>query len=214
MIKYILFDLDGTLTDPAEGITNSIAYGLERSGIKVEDKDTLKVFIGPPLIPSFMETYGFTESESKQCLAYFREYFEQKGAFENTVYPGITKMLSNLKRDGYTMIVATSKPEKYAVRILEHFGLDVWFDGVYGNNMAETLEKKSDIISYIKETFTEIDPSNTVMVGDRKYDVEGASYHGIRSIGVLYGYGSEEELKNAAYTANNVSDIYDIISRM
>ena len=212
MYQTILFDLDGTLTDSAEGITNSVAYALKRWEIEVTDKTELHKFVGPPLIDSFQKYYGFSEKEAKEAVAVFQEYYREKGIFENEVYPGISEMLQQLKSRGKKLIVATSKPEVFAVRVMEHFHLDTYFDIVAGALTDETRTKKSEVIQYALERAGITDVSELIMVGDREHDVFGAKAFGMDCIGVLYGYGSREELENAgaAYIVENVADILEI----
>lgn len=200
MYDYFLFDLDGTLTDPGLGITNSVAYALEKYHIKVEDRRELYPFIGPPLWRSFSEFYGFDEEKTKEAVGFYREYFSEKGLFENEVYEGIPEVLSQLKQAGKKLLVATSKPEEFTNRILEHFGLAEYFDFVAGATMDETRNEKADIIAYALEQIADADKSKIVMVGDRKFDILGARENGIDSIGVLYGYGSRAELEEAQAT--------------
>lgn len=200
MYDYFLFDLDGTLTDPGLGITNSVAYALGKYGITVEDRRELYPFIGPPLRQSFSEFYGFDEEKTKEAVAFYREYFSEKGLFENEVYEGIPEVLSQLKQAGKKLLVATSKPEEFTNRILEHFGLAEYFDFVAGATMDETRNEKADIIAYALEQIADADKSKIVMVGDRKFDILGARENGIDSIGVLYGYGSRAELEEAQAT--------------
>jgi len=193
----VLFDLDGTLTDPGLGITSSVAHALRRSGITPPPLHELYPFIGPPLIDAFMERYQMTQEEAIAAVGYFREYFQRRGIFENKVYEGIGAMLGRLKAAGITVVLATSKPEEFALRILEHFGLTGYFDCVTGATMDETLSRKGDIIALALTRCTPADHGRTVMVGDRKHDIQGAKENGLASIGVLYGYGSRAELEQA-----------------
>ena len=213
MFETILFDLDGTLTDPALGITNSVAYALSKWDISVNDRSELFKFIGPPLLDSFAEYYGFSHEQSRLALKYYREYFTDRGMFENRVYEGIPQLLSQLKAQGKRLIVATSKPEEFAVRILHHFGLDRYFDFIGGASMDETRVKKADVIQYALETCNITDRSSVVMVGDRLHDINGAKACGLPSIGVAYGYGSIDELKDAGadFIAISVQDILKYI---
>ena len=213
MYKYILFDLDGTLTDPGIGITNSVMYALEKFGIEVEDRASLYKFIGPPLLDSFQNFYGFTKEESELALKYYREYFRPKGIYENHVYDGVEDLLRELKASGKKMIVATSKPEEFAVEILKHFNLYQYFDFVGGASMDEKRVKKSDVIAYALEKGDVTDLDAVVMIGDREHDVYGAKQIGVDSIGVLYGYGDYEELKQAGadYIVERPSEILKIV---
>ena len=197
MYKTVLFDLDGTLTDPGEGITNSVAYALEKWGITVTDKTELYPFIGPPLSESFSKYYGFSEEESIKAVQCYRKYFSQKGLYENRVYDGIPEMLALIKEKGIKTVLATSKPEPYAVEILKHFDLYRYFDCIAGATMDESRNKKGDVIAYALNNFKITDKESTVMVGDRRQDIMGARENGIYNIGVLYGYGDYEELAAA-----------------
>lgn len=212
MYEIILFDLDGTLTDPGPGITNSVAYALEKYGIEVEDKKTLYSFIGPPLKDSFMKYYGFDEEKAMQAISFYREYFRDTGLYENKVYEGVRELLEKIKASGRKIVLATSKPEEFAVRILEHFDLIKYFHVVAGASMDETRNKKGDVIKYAMEKGG-FSAQGAVMIGDREHDIFGAKENGITSIGVLYGYGSEEELKKAGadYIAETVDEIFDLL---
>lgn len=194
--NYILFDLDGTLTDSSEGITNAVVYALEYYGIH-EDKKHLKKFIGPPLRDSFQEYYGFSTQRAAEAVEKYREYYNAGGMFENQVYPGIPRLLHRLNGAGKTLIVATSKPEGMAREILEHFGLASCFYDIQGADLEGTREKKEDVIRYVLEKQGITDTEDVVMVGDRRHDVEGAAAFGIPCIGVLYGFGSRKELERA-----------------
>ena len=192
---FILFDLDGTLTDSAEGIVNSVVYALERKGIPYASKRELRRFVGPPLQASFREYCGFSEEEAKEAVRIFREYFTEKGIYENTVYEGVPEMLQALYEFGFTLAVATSKPEAFAKQILERFDLAKYFTVIAGASMDGT-DKPTVIRQTLSRLHTE--PSSRVlMVGDREHDIFGAKEVGVSSLGVLYGYGSEEELKEA-----------------
>ena len=210
MYKYIFFDLDGTLTDPGEGITNSVAYALDKFGIDVPPREELYKFIGPPLKDSFAEYYGMSADECNQALKYYREYYADRGIFENSVYGGIEELLSEIKNRGRKIILATSKPDVFAGKILEHFGLVEYFDFVAGADMAETRVKKDEVIAYALEKCDLRDKTDEIlMVGDRKHDVLGAAAFGIDALGVTYGYGSERELieAGASYLASAPDEI-------
>lgn len=195
MWKTVLFDLDGTLTDSAQGITNSVACALAHFGIHEAPENLLK-FIGPPLNESLPEYYGFTPEQTVKAVEVFREYFVEKGWLENAPYPGIGELLQDLKQAGLQLMVATSKPEVQAVRVLKHFGLAEYFDFICGAPAGN--EDGARKASVIREALRHAgDVSSVVMVGDRRHDVEGARENGIPCIGVLYGYGGREELTAA-----------------
>ena len=213
--EYLFFDLDGTLTDSAEGITNCVEHALNKFGISVNDKSELRRFVGPPLVPAFMEFYGFSESDAKQAVAYYRERFQDVGIFENRVYDGIPELLASLKSKGYKSVVATSKPEQFATRIIDHFGLDDYFLLVAGATFDGKISSKQEVIEHAIRSLKIENFSDILMIGDRHHDVDGAKSLGIDSLGVLYGYGNREELAEAGatYIAESVSDIEDIITR-
>ena len=183
MYQTILFDLDGTLTNSELGITNSVSYALGKYGIQVPDKKALRVFIGPPLQDSFERFYGFSKEECLKAIDYYHEYFSEKGLYENEVYLGVPDLLASLKQAGKQLIVATSKPEEFSIQILKHFGLYDYFDFVAGATMDRKRSKKSDVL--------------------------GAQAQKFDSIGVLYGFGSREELEEAGatYIAQEVGEI-------
>lgn len=210
---HILFDLDGTLTDPGLGITNSVAYALDRFGIKVTDRATLYKFIGPPLVDSFMEYYGFPEEQAKAAVTVYREYFAEKGWVENTVYEGIENLLSALAAAGKILLVATSKPQAFAERILAHFGLDKYFAVICGAPMnAPRGYGKADVIREALSAARVTDLSTAVMVGDRHHDIDGAKAVGIAAIGVLYGYGDREEHETAG--ADVIAERVDTLQKV
>lgn len=195
--QQILFDLDGTLTDPMIGITKSVQYALRSYGIQVERLEDLCPFIGPPLRDSFMKYYGFDSDQATEAIWKYREYFSMTGLYENKEYAGIKEMLAALRDEGKKLYVATSKPELFAKKILEHFQMAEYFTFIGGASMDETRVKKGDVIGYVLEENQITDLSQVVMVGDREHDVIGAKEAGIESVGVLYGYGSREELEEA-----------------
>lgn len=210
MYKHILFDLDGTLTDPALGITNAVMYALEKFNIHVDNRASLYKYIGPPLIYSFMNFEGLSEEEARQAVVYYREHYAPIGKFENSVYEGIPELLSTLRNMGKDIVLATSKPEPFSVDILKHFGLFDYFDFVAGSTLDETRTKKEEVIEYaVREHH--IDISKAIMIGDREHDIIGAKKNGLKSMGVLYGYGSREELENAGadFIAPSVRDIIE-----
>ena len=199
--QCIFWDLDGTLTDSALGITRSVAFALARFGIEEKNQATLRAFVGPPLIDCFMELYGFSLAQAQEAVLAYREYFSQTGLFENEVYPGISDLLGELTRNRRRMIVATSKPEQYAKQILAHFGLDGYFVDICGSEMDESRSKKQEVLQYALRKNNVSNLGDCVLIGDRKYDVQGANAVGMQCIGVLYGYGSRSELEEAGAAA-------------
>lgn len=208
--RYIFWDLDGTLTDSAEGIINSVVYALKRFGIEAEREELYK-FVGPPLFDSFREFCGFSENDAEKAVAYYREYFADRGIFENRVYDGIEETLAKLKKKGYKLYVATSKPTEYTVRILDKFGISQYFEYVSGSSLAGNDGSKAAIIKRAVEQ-SGAAASEILMVGDRKFDIEGAKKNGVAAVGVLYGYGSRGELEEAGadYIAESAEDLLRI----
>lgn len=200
MYRYILFDLDGTLSDPKVGICTSFQYALSKMGIDEPDIDKLEPVIGPPLKDSFVDLYHLNDEEAEQAKAYYRERYSDVGKFENEIYPGIPELLRDLKKKDRVVVLASSKLTSYCEEILEHFGILEYFDYVVGSVLDGSRDKKEDIIKEaIDQMFEggEPDYDEIVMIGDRKYDIEAALNVGITSIGVTYGYGSREELEEA-----------------
>lgn len=194
--KYIFFDLDGTLTNPAEGITNSVAHALKYYGISVSDKTQLYKFIGPPLAQSFSEFYGFSPDRAKEAVDKYREYFADTGIFENKVYDYIPEVLSKLKKAGFSLAMATSKPEVFAKRIADKFELTQYFDFIGGSLLDNSRTDKGEVIEYVLSSL-KADREKTIMVGDRSHDILGAKKCSVKSVGVLYGFGNREELEKA-----------------
>lgn len=209
MYHTILFDLDGTLTDSGPGITNSVAYALKKWDIIENDINILKKFVGPPLDASFAKYYGFSKEKCVQAIQYYREYYLTKGIYENQVYDGMEELLKWLRDTGRRAIVATSKPEPSAIHVLEYFHIDSYFDIIAGATMDGSRVEKSDVIRYALDRAGIRDLSGVVMVGDRENDIQGAKANGLDSIGVLYGYGSREELEEAGamQIAETVEDL-------
>lgn len=197
MYDVILFDLDGTLTDPGEGITNSVAHALKRLGIPVPERRALYKFIGPPLYASFMDFYGLDRQKALEAVEFYREYYRDRGIWENKVYAGIPELLAKLKGAGKRLLVATSKPENFALQILEHFDLRQYFDRVAGSTLDSSRVEKADVIRYALEQEGIAPGPSVVMVGDREHDVLGARKAGLDCIGVLFGYGDAPELQKA-----------------
>lgn len=211
--KIILFDLDGTLSDPKIGITKSVQFALEKMGILEPNLNKLDCFIGPPLQESFAMYYGFNTEEVKQAIGFYRERFKKEGMFENELYTDIPSLLDALKKQGYILVVATSKPTVFSEKILEYFKIDCYFDLVVGSNLDGTRSSKTEIIQYILDKYHEYKHSDFVMIGDRKHDIIGANNTGIDSIAVTYGYGSLEELNQSNFTCivDNVKSIESIL---
>ena len=204
--KYLLFDLDGTITDSETGITRCVAYALNYFGIQVNDLRELSPFIGPPLLDSFKDFYNFTDEQATVAVAKYRERYADKGILENELYPGIEELLADAQKNGKTVILATSKPEIFAKRILDHFGLSDYFSFVAGSGLDGSLHTKTDVINYILQSNQITNLESVVMIGDRKHDIIGAKNVGIDSIGVLYGFGDYKELSEAGadHIAENI----------
>ncbi len=213
MKNYVLIDLDGTLTNSKEGITKSLQYALQYMNVIEEDLDVLTRHIGPPLRESIDEYYGFNDEDITKVIKHYRDRYNEKGLYENKVYEGIELLLSKLKQAGKYLIVATSKPEEAAIKILKHFHLDTYFDDICGSSEEEGRNNKEDVIRHALEKNQIDDLSKVVMIGDRKHDIEGAKAVGISSIGVLYGFGDIKELEEAGadIIGERVEEIYDIV---
>ncbi len=209
----VFFDLDGTLVDSGEGVRNSVEYALNKFGIEVENKDSLSCFIGPPLTVSFKTFYGFDDEKADTGVAFYREYYREKGIFEGYVYEGIEECLKRLKKAGKRIMVATSKPEVFAKMVLEKFGIAKYFDFIAGATIDEkTRANKIQIMQYAFDSCN-VSPKDVIMVGDRLFDIEGAKHFGMECIAVLYGYGSQEEFEEygAEYIVSTPSDVADLI---
>ena len=194
MNKSILFDLDGTLTDSGEGIMNCAEFALRHFGIPVPARDTMRVFVGPPLSDTFMR-FGVPESNVQEAIEVYRSRYIPVGKYENALYPGIYQVLEALHRDGFKLYVATSKPEAMSIEILEHFEIAKFFDRICGASLDSSRSTKDEVIAYLLE---EVRPDgNLIMVGDTKYDVLGAAVHKLPTIGVSWGYGTVEDLMEA-----------------
>lgn len=216
MKKYLLFDLDGTLTDSMPGITRAVQYALKHYGIEETDLNRLKPFVGPPLQDSFKEFYDFPEQDAMDAIHVFREYYNDKGWLQNEPYEGIEDALKALKAAGRELYVATSKPEWMAKRVLDHFGLSCYFNFVGGADDAENRERKDDVIRYVMESCGLTDPAQIVMVGDRRHDIQGAHKTGLEAVGVLYGYGDREELEaaGAEWIAESVASLLSLLTEL
>lgn len=209
--QYIFWDLDGTLTNSAKGITNCIKYALEALGIEENDMEKLLKFIGPPLRVSFSGFYGLDEEKTKFAVAKYRERYADIGIFENSVYEGIKELLKKLKEAGKKLCIATSKPEVYMIKIIEKYGIAQYFDFVMGSRLDGSLDNKADVIQALmaKIGLTAEDSYKVVMIGDRFYDIEGAKACGIESVGVKYGFAAEGELEEhgADYVVETVEEL-------
>lgn len=212
MQKTILFDLDGTLTDSGEGIINCAILALEHFGLPVPSRETLRVFVGPPLHESFIR-FGVPADKAEEAVEVYRSRYIPIGKFENTPYPGIRELLEKLKAEGHKLYVATSKPEQMSIDILEHFDLAKYFERICGASLDTSRTDKAAVIAYLQELTGKSD--NTVMVGDTKFDVIGAKKHGIPTIGVSWGYGPVEELEQsgAVAIAHSTEELYHLLSR-
>lgn len=220
MFNYILFDLDGTLTDPKLGITSSVQYALRALGIEEPSLDKLEPFIGPPLADSFREFYGLDEGQIETAIAKYRERFNDQGIYENEIYPGIAEMLAALKASGKKLSIASSKPTRFVERILDYFDIRTYFDVIVGSNMDGTRSKKEEVV---EEALRQMLPSEmtpaekkaaVAMVGDRRFDIEGAREHGITSVGVAFGYAPEGELEQAGadYIVDTVNALLEVLN--
>lgn len=213
--KIAIFDLDGTITDSGSGIINSIRYALEKYGLPVPEEKVLRTFIGPPLKEQFQAVCGLNEEESARMVDAYREYYTEKGIFENSVYSGVPEMLEQMKEAGVRILMATAKPEIFAKRIAEHFDFAKYFEFIGGACMDGRRTDKYDVIEYVFDScgISEEEKKDAVMIGDRSHDMIGAARAGLHSLGVLYGYGSREELASAgaAMTAETPGDICSII---
>lgn len=213
-VKTVLFDLDGTLTDSGPGIINGVQYALEKMGRKEDDKEKLRRFIGPPLKEEFKKFCGITEEEGVNAVAFYREYYTETGIFENEVYEGIPELLKALKEKGLQIAMATSKPEKFAKIIAEHFEIASYFDFIGGSLMDGSRTKKSEVIQYVLDACGVKDRDTVLMIGDRDYDILGAKTIGVHSVGVLYGYGDREELEKAGaeFIVETAGEVLKVVS--
>lgn len=209
----VLFDLDGTITDPALGITNSVMYALKKHGYAVPERKELYFFIGPPLADSFMKYCSISRDKANEMVATYREYFADKGLFENELIPHTKELLGALRENNITVGLATSKPLVFAEKILEYFDIESFFDIKVGSNLDGSLTNKAEVIAEALRRLPGCDKAKTAMVGDRRYDIIGANHNGIVPIGVLCGYGDEKELKaaGAEYIAKDLKELKKLI---
>lgn len=215
MKKYdiIAFDLDGTLTNPERGLVAGFRYAFDKLGVKYESKESLKRFIGPPLFDEWKSCFGFNDDECNEALRIFREFYNVYGWRENDLYPGIPELLSSLKASGKKLLVATSKPEAVAKKVLNLFDLTKYFDFISTATLDKKRDKKFEVVQYALESIGRPDKDKCILVGDRVFDAEGAKTVGIDSLGVLYGHGSISEITSAGfnYVAESVSDVLMIL---
>ncbi len=211
--RFAFFDLDGTITQSEFGIIASARYALSKFGIDEPNRDTLLKFIGPPLYYSFEKFYGISGSKAEEAIRYYREYYEADAFKDAPVFEGIPEVLSKLKDDGIRLVVVTTKPKRMAERVIEYTGLDKYFEHIVGPSAEKTDPDKAELIRSALE-LTEASPEEVVMIGDRHYDIGGANQTQVDSIGVVYGYGTENELKEAGatYLAYTPKDIYSIVN--
>lgn len=209
--KYILFDLDGTLDDPFEGITKSVEYAMKKFGVDC-DRSKLGCFIGPPLAASFSKYFGLSEEDAKLAVEYYREYYRPTGIFEVSIYDGIPDLLEKLRASGYELILATSKPKIFADMILEKYNLMKYFAATFGSELDGTRVKKAEVIEWAHKNYP-FDKSKAIMVGDRLHDVEGAHECGIPCIGVTFGYGDRAEHENAGaeFIVDSVAELGELL---
>ena len=213
MIKYIFFDLDGTIVNSSEGIINAYKTALKHFNIEIDDKFVSDFLIGPPLKPAFMKYFNLNEEETKSAIKIFRKYYSEKGVNQNCLYEGIKELFESLKRKGKTLIISTSKPTIFTEKILERHKVKQYFDFISGATLDDTRIKKGDIIRYAIQNMNISNLEECIMVGDKSQDVEGAKQNNMKAIGVTYGFGTKEELETsgATYIVDNVKDINDIL---
>ena len=209
--KTILFDLDGTLTDSGEGIINCAILALQHFGLPVPSREEMRVFVGPPLHETFVK-FGVPQDRADEAVEVYRSRYTTVGKFENHPYPGIEQMLSNLKAKGYSLLVATSKPEGLSIEVLEKFGLAGYFDRICGASLDRSRSTKEDVIAYLLQQCGTAD--SMIMVGDTAFDVLGAASHGIPTIGVSWGYGlvSDMTAAGAIAIANTTEELFRLLA--
>ena len=214
MYNYILFDLDGTISDSGRGICNGVLYALDKFGIKETDQKVLNTFIGPPLVDAFMANYSFSNEKALKAVEYYREFYRKDGIYQNSLYDGVKDLIIKLKQQGKILVLATSKPQPFAEIVLNQYNLLGYFDYIIGATFDGKLNYKNDVIRVALEISGISDKSQAIMIGDRHHDIEGAKENGLDSIGVLYGYGDLVELQNAGanFIAETPQDILKIIN--
>ena len=210
---HLLFDLDGTLADSEEGIINSLSYALHKAGINETDTAKLRSFIGSALIKTLQEVYEIPEEPAEEIASYYREYYIEKGIYENTLYPGIMELLTDLRKTDKYIILATARHTAGALRVLDIFNLNEYFDLVVGGSQGQKIIEKTDVIRHVFEKTGNGIKKNAVMIGDRKFDILGARENGIDSIAVMYGYATKEEIDEAKpiYRVDSVEELSDLL---
>ena len=211
--KYLFWDLDGTIVNTFEGITRSFAYALDSYGIHVDDMNDLRPVIGPPLVDSFVSLYGFSESEAIMAVEKYRERYNHTYVQESSLYDGIKETIQNLSAHGFLNVLATAKPQHFADGLLSHYGLTGSFRYIAGASLDKSRNSKTKVLAHIIDTLGIDDMSEVVMIGDREFDLKGANAFGIDAIGVLYGFGSYDELSSSPhiYLAKDAKDLYNYI---
>ena len=214
MLKYVLFDLDGTLTESGPGIMNAAKIALNHFGIEENNVENLHKFVGPPLTESFGHRYGMNEADTQEAIAVFRKYYNVTGIYENSVFEGIQEMLQQLKSNGLLLSIASSKPRPMIDIVVDHFDIRKYFDVIVGCELDGTRSQKKEVVDEVIRLFGELSGDDAVlehsiMVGDRMYDVNGARECGLECIGVTYGYGTRQELQEAgaAYIVDSVNEL-------
>lgn len=219
MFQYCLFDLDGTLTDSREGITKSVQYGLKCVGIEEPDLKKLEVFIGPPLLDSFMGMYGLNEETAKQAIAFYRERFIPIGIYENKVFPEVARMLRRLQEKGIHLAVASSKPQPFVHKILQYFEIEEFFEVVVGSELDGRRGTKEEVVEEALRQLGVLDMpaeqrfSSCAMIGDRKFDIQGAKAYGLTGVGVRFGFAPEGELEaeGADYIVATMEELTELL---
>ena len=217
MLKHILFDIDGTLTEPSRGIINAIRYAMPVMGLTLpENTDSLKLMVGPPMLDSFQKILGLSETDARRMLGIYREYYADRGLFEAYVYDGIYPLLGDLRQDGYLLHTVTSKPIEYVERLFTHFELRYYFTFLAADDLACTRHSKPMVLQYLLENVTDVTPDNAIMVGDRKFDVEAAHGRGLRVIGCRWGHAAAGELEAAGadFLADTPEDVRRIVASL
>lgn len=214
MLKYVLFDLDGTLTESGPGIMNAAKIALNHFGIEENNVGNLHKFVGPPLTESFGQRYGMNEADTQEAIAVFRKYYNVTGIYENSVFEGIQEMLQQLKSNGLLLSIASSKPRPMIDIVVDHFDIRKYFDVIVGCELDGTRSQKKEVVDEVIRLFGELSGDravleHSIMVGDRMYDVNGARECGLECIGVTYGYGTRQELQEAgaAYIVDSVNEL-------